>query len=177
MSRSVLLERYNALPLPTTSEEPWRFTDLRGFNPDSFTAEGQTLDMPATAMLDLDVSALATVTESAIEIDCAPDGITFEPLADHPRLHELVGWSDKFTAHNAAMWKHGLLVVVPRGLALETPLYVRITNSIDDASLFWRLLVVAEEGSRFSLIEEYASARPDVRGYSNAAVELFVEQQ
>jgi Fe-S cluster assembly protein SufD len=74
------------------------------------------------------------------------------------------------------MWKHGLLVVVPRGVELETPLYVRVTSSVDDASLFWRLLVVAEEGSRFSLIEEYSSARPDLRGYSNAAVELFVEQ-
>jgi Fe-S cluster assembly protein SufD len=36
--------------------------------------------------------------------------------------------------------------------------------------------VVAEAGSRFSLIEEYTSSRPDVAGYSNGAVELFVEQ-
>jgi Fe-S cluster assembly protein SufD len=35
---------------------------------------------------------------------------------------------------------------------------------------------VAEEGSRFSLIEEYTSASPDLAAYSNAAVELFVEQ-
>ena len=173
--RPEALERYRELPLPTTSQEPWRFTDLRGFDPDAFAAEGSTGAAGAPAMLDLDIAALATVTEGSIEIERAPDGITFEPLADHPRLHELVGWSDKFTAHNAAMWKHGLLVVVPRGVEVETPLYVRITNAIDDASLFWRLLVVAEEGSRFSLIEEYASARPDVRGYSNAAVELFVE--
>jgi Fe-S cluster assembly protein SufD len=53
---------------------------------------------------------------------------------------------------------------------------VRIVNSSADGSLFWRLLVVAEEGSRFSLIEEYASASPDLAAYSNAAVELFVEQ-
>ncbi|HLM36147.1 MAG TPA: Fe-S cluster assembly protein SufD, partial [Gaiellaceae bacterium] len=77
---------------------------------------------------------------------------------------------------NAALWQNGLLVVVPKGVELEAPLYVRIANSVDDASLFWRLLVVAEEGSRFSLIEEYTSTRPDVRGYTNAAVELFVEQ-
>ena len=59
---------------------------------------------------------------------------------------------------------------------LEQPLYVRIANSTPDGSLFWRLLVVAEEGSRFTLIEEYASAAPDLAAYSNAAVELFVEQ-
>src|SRR5207245_7823487 len=56
------------------------------------------------------------------------------------------------------------------------PLYVRIANSAEGGSLFWRLLVIAEEGSRFTLIEEYASARPDLSGYSNAVAELFVEQ-
>ena len=127
-------------------------------------------------MLDLAVSGMATVTEAGLEIERTPEGIAFEPLADHPRLHELVGWDEKFAAHNAALWEHGLLVVVPRDVVLAEPLYVRIANSADGGSLFWRLLVVAEAGSRFSLIEEYASASPELHGYSNAAVELFVEQ-
>jgi Fe-S cluster assembly protein SufD len=173
--RAELLERYHALPMPTTADEPWRFTDLRGFDPDTFDATGK--GQAPERMLDLEASGLATVTESSIEIEHRPDGVTFEPLGDHPRLHELVGWSEKFAAHNAALWQHGLLVVVPKGVELEAPLYVRIANSVDGGSLFWRLLVVAEAGSRFSLIEEYASAGPDVRGYSNAAIELFVEQE
>ncbi|MFL5937274.1 MAG: Fe-S cluster assembly protein SufD, partial [Gaiellaceae bacterium] len=127
-------------------------------------------------MLDIEVAGLATVTETSIEIGRAPDGITFEPLRDHARLQQLVGWEEKFAAHNAALWEHGLLVVVPRDTVLDQPLYVRIANSADGGSLFWRLLVVAEAGSRFTLIEEYASARPDVAGYSNAVVELFVEE-
>ena len=36
MSRTDALERYNALPLPTTKDEHWRFTDLKGFDPDAF---------------------------------------------------------------------------------------------------------------------------------------------
>jgi Fe-S cluster assembly protein SufD len=67
-------------------------------------------------------------------------------------------------------------VHVPKGVELEQPLYVRIGNSVEGGSLFWRLLVIAEEGSRFSLVEEYASASPGLSGYSNAAVELFVEE-
>ena len=59
---------------------------------------------------------------------------------------------------------------------LDKPLYVRIANSVDEGSLFWRLLVVAEEGSNFTLIEEYTSSRPDLPAYSNAVAELFVEQ-
>jgi Fe-S cluster assembly protein SufD len=176
VARPDLLERYRELPLPTTKDESWRFTDLRGFDPDSFGHDGgQTPAMPPAPMLDLSVSGMATVSENGIEIERAPDGVTFEPLRDHPRLHELVGWDEKFAAHNAALWENGLLVVAPRGVVLDEPLYVRIANSIDGASLFWRLLVVAEPGSRFSLIEEYASARADVAAYSNAVVELFVE--
>jgi Fe-S cluster assembly protein SufD len=128
-------------------------------------------------MLDLDVAALATVTEDGVSIERAPDGVTFERLSeDHQRLYSLVGWEEKFAAHNAAVWEHGLLVHVPKGLVLRQPLYVRIVNSVEEGALFWRLLVVAEEGSRVSLIEEYASARPNLHAYSNAVAELFVEQ-
>src|SRR5438067_509532 len=51
-----------------------------------------------------------------------------------------------------------------------------VTNSTEGGALFWRLLVIAEEGSRFSLIEEYASASPELVGYSNAVAEVFVDQ-
>jgi Fe-S cluster assembly protein SufD len=128
-------------------------------------------------LVDLDVSGLAHVSEAGIEIVKAPDGVRFELLDENdPRLYSLVGWNEKFAAHNAAVWKHGLLVHVPKGVVLEKPLYVRITNAVEDGSLFWRLLVVAEEQSRFTLIEEYVSVRPDLRAYTNAAAELFVEQ-
>jgi Fe-S cluster assembly protein SufD len=127
-------------------------------------------------MLDLEVAALATVSEDGITIERKPDGITFEPLRDHELLDTLVGADEKFGAHNAALWEHGLLVQVPRGVVLEQPLYVRIANSHEGGALFWRLLVVAEPESRFSVVEEYASARPDLAGYSNAVSELFVGQ-
>jgi Fe-S cluster assembly protein SufD len=175
--RSELLERYRALPMPTTTDESWRFTDLRGFDPESFAANGAGVPTPSPGLLDIDVAAVAHVGEGGIEIERAPEGVRFEPLDEnHPRLGELVGAEEKFAAHNAAVWKHGLLVEVPKGVELEQPLYVRIANSVDDGSLFWRLLVVAREQSRFTLIEEFASGRPDLGGYSNAAVELFVEQ-
>ena len=101
----------------------------------------------------------------------------FEPLSeDHELLHSLVGWDEKFAAHNAALWKHGLLVHVPRGVVLEKPLYVRIANAVEGGSLFWRLLIVAEPESRFAVIEEYTSATPELSSYSNAAVEIVVQQ-
>src|SRR6266513_1849418 len=177
MSRADALERYRELAVPGTSEEHWRFTDLRGFDPEAFSGEKAAAGTPAS-MLALDVAAEAVVTETGIEITRAPAEIRFEPLDEsHERLGALVGWQDdKFAAHNAAAWQHGLLVHVPGGLELERPLFVRVVNAIESGSLFWRLLVIAEEGSRFSLVEEYASASAGLPGYFNGVAELFVEQ-
>jgi Fe-S cluster assembly protein SufD len=182
MANPAAAERFEALPIPDTTEEAWRFTDLRGFDPASFShvpvpGQGDETVTDVPQLLDLDVAGLATVTEAGITIERAPGGITFEPLDEaDSRLYSLVGWNEKFAAHNAALWRHGLLVQVPKGLVLEQPLFVRIANAVPGAALFWRLLVVAEEGSEFTLVEEYASASPDLSGYSNAVAELFVEQ-
>src|SRR5262249_47974495 len=172
--RAALLERYQALPLPDTSMEAWRFTDLSGFDPDAFAVPNGRVPGsdpqtgPQETMLDIDAAAVATVGDGGIQIGEVPEGVTFEALTDDAeRLGSLVGADDKFTAHNAALWQHGLLVRVAKGVQLEKPLYVRIASTSADSSLFWRLLVVAEEGSRFSLIEEYVSGSPDLNAYSN----------
>jgi Fe-S cluster assembly protein SufD len=170
VARSELLERYRALPMPTTKDESWRFTDLKGFDPDALVSNGEVGRSAPGTMLALDVSGRATATPAGVEIEHAPDGIRFEPLDEaHERIGQLVGTDEKFAAHNAALWEHGLLVHVPRGVELTEPLYVRVSLP------FWRLLVIADEGSRFSLVEEYASAG-EGEAYSNAVVELFVEE-
>jgi Fe-S cluster assembly protein SufD len=171
MTRADALAAYEALPIPDTTEEHWRFTNLRGFDPEAFSGAATA---EISTMLDLDVAGHATVTADGIDISTAPEGVTFEPLSeDNDRLYSLVGWDEKFAAHNAATWKHGLLVVVRKNVQLEKPLYVRIAAT---GQTFWRLVVVAEEGARASLIEEYASPSEDTAAYSNAVTELFVEQ-
>ena len=171
------LARYQELPLPDTTEEHWRFTDLRAFDPDAFQTRPGTVPghVPAETMLDLDVAGLATISESGVSVERAPDGITFQRLDEaHERLYSLVGWDEKFAAHNAAVWQHGLLVHVSKDVQLDKPLYVRITSSADESALFWRLLVIADPGARFTLVEEIVSSKPDVHAYTNEAAELFV---
>src|SRR5919201_2970553 len=180
MARQDLLERYRALPLPTTTDEPWRFTDLKGFDPDAFVSNGEVRRQApagaAASMLELDVAGLATAGEDRIEIEQVPDGVTFESLRDHELLGTLVGADEKFAAHNAALWEHGLLIRVPKGVVLEKPLYVRISNANEGGALFWRLLVVADPESRFSVVEEFTSPSRELPGYSNAVSEVFVGQ-
>jgi Fe-S cluster assembly protein SufD len=175
VSRAELLERYQALPLPTTKDEHWRFTDLRGFDPDSFSANGSKGVESAGSILEIETSGVANVSEAGIEIERVPEGIVFEPLDEgHELLGTLVGTDEKFAAHNAAEWRHGLLVHVPAGVEIDQPLYVRVTGSVADAAQFWRLLIVAKEGARFSFIEEHASASSEIGSYSNVVSEIFV---
>jgi Fe-S cluster assembly protein SufD len=174
ITREQAAQRFDELPLPSTADEHWRFTDLRGFDPQPLDpqAEPATASRAASgAMLDLDVSGRAVMTENGLEILSAPDGITFEPLpADYPS--KLIPDDDKFALENLSRWEHGLLVRVPKGVELEQPLYVKVTSN--GGSLFWRMVVVAEEGARFTLIEDLSSIAPDTVAYTNAVVELFV---
>jgi Fe-S cluster assembly protein SufD len=171
LTRDEAAKRFAELPLPTTADEHWRFTDLRGFAPDGASAKLAQAD-GAAPMLDLAVSGRAVVTESGLEILSAPEGVTFEPLpADYPA--SIVPDDDRFAVENLARWQHGLLVHVPKGVELDQPLYVQVTSS--GGSLYWRMVVRAEEGARFTLIEDLSSAGDDVVAYTNAVVELFVE--
>jgi len=170
VTRDTAAKLFAELPLPSTADEHWRFTDLRGFDPDEVpgTSGRGTGGAP---MLDLDVAGRAAAHESGIEILSAPAGVTFEPL---PVDHEarLIPEDDRFALENLANWRHGLLVRVPKGVELDKPLYVKVTSN--GGSLYWRMVVEAEEGSRFTLIEDLSSSSPDAIAYTNAVVELFV---
>jgi Fe-S cluster assembly protein SufD len=178
LSREELRARYEALPLPDTSDEHWRFTDLAGFDPDAYDAEAAATPFEARSLLEeIELAAFVSVTEAGVQVERVAPGLRVEPLTDdHPLLGTLVGADEKFAAHNAAAWRNGLLVVVPRGTVLERPVYVRVANAAERGASLWRLLVVAEVESRATVIEEYVSAAPELASYSNAAVELFVEQ-
>jgi Fe-S cluster assembly protein SufD len=173
VTRENAAKLFAELPLPSTADEHWRFTDLRGFAPEQVPG---TL-VPGTGggpMLDLDVSGRAAVNESGIEILSAPPGITFEPLpVDYDA--RLIPEDDRFALENLAQWRHGLLVRVPKGVELDRPLYVTVTSN--GGSLYWRMVVEAEEGSRFTLIEDLSSSAPDAVAYTNAVVELFVHDR
>ena len=109
------------------------FTDRKGFDPDAFAAAAAGY------------RGRRRVGEGGIEIERAPEGIRFELLCEHELLGTLADADDKFSAYNLASWRHGHLV--PKGVVLEAPLYVKVQNAVEGGSLFWRLLIVAGSGN------------------------------
>src|SRR5437763_1549019 len=79
MSRSEILGAYEALPLPTTKDESWRFTDLRGFDPDAFTATGE--GARPERMLAIEVSGLAAVVELFVEDEAKLEYVSLQNLS------------------------------------------------------------------------------------------------
>jgi Fe-S cluster assembly protein SufD len=157
--RASARERYRALPVPTNREEAWRYTNLRGFDPDAFELQP------------------ATLTLSEVEL---PDGVVFGNLArlaaERPELVErhygsVVSAQEKFAAGNAAAWTDGVLLVVPAGVELSVPLRASVELPAEGAAIHHRTLVVLEAGARATFAEDYSST---VAGYVNTVVELVV---
>jgi len=175
MKRAAALKRYRELPLPTTAEEGWRFSDLIGFDPDAYELSETARPAEIAPLVELELAGSARIDEGGVEIVKAPEGVVFAPLDEKDkRIGTLVAAEDKLAAANAAFWRHGLLVEVPAGVELEQPLQVRIESTVPKASLPTRLLVIAGENSRFTLIEEHVSAGEDLDAFTNCAVEVRV---
>ena len=140
--------------------------------PSPAPSKGQTPETATGPMLDLDVAGLARREGESSRR--APDGITFEPLAEHhPRLHELVGGTRSSLRTTPPSGSTACSSTCPGRRPGAAALRAARERG-PKGTLFWRLLVIAREGARASLIEEYASSHPELEGYSNAAVEIFV---
>ena len=64
LTREEAAKRYDEWPLPTTADEHWRFTDLRGFDPQV----SDNVEVSDTSpMLDLAVSGRARMSEAGID--------------------------------------------------------------------------------------------------------------
>jgi Fe-S cluster assembly protein SufD len=140
-------QRVEDTPWPTGQEEEWRRTSLADLPRDA-----ALLTKPVAPSHDLD-PALAEA------------GVVFADLRDAVRSHpELVGrflgQRDTLPVHARtwalahAAWTGGTFLYVPAGVAVDSTLVVH--NRLPDGGTAWfpLTLVVAEEGSDVSLLEE-----------------------
>jgi len=150
-----------SLPLPDRKAKGWEFTDLSGLEIDSYEPAGAEAEI------------------------VAPEGVTVLPLADalsshdeliRERLGSLVPIEDPFVARNEASWRDGVLVHVPRGVAVREPIRIEAPLDRDGAALGWRTLVVLEEGAEAEVWEHWTSPSDDVDTLLNSVVELSVGQ-
>ena len=142
-------ERAAATPPPTGQEEEWRRTDLAG--------------LPRDGELLMDPPQLEVTVPGIL-----PDGVILTDLRtavrEHPdlvrrHLHSADGQASHahFWALAQAAWTGGLFCYVPRGASVDGTLVARTAMAGSTATYLPLSIVVAEEGSSVTLLEELTS--------------------
>lgn len=187
---------FGALPIPSAGTEEWRYTDLSSFDfdyqPFAAGAVAANLDEVPERILaaagvvgeraGLQIQHNSSVAVSNLDADLAARGVIFGDLdraaQEHPELVEehlgsLVPASrSKFVALHSSLRTGGTFLYVPPGVAVGLPLQTLTWLDADGAAVFPHTLIVAGEDSEVTFIDRYAS--PDLRGFSDAVVEIVV---
>jgi Fe-S cluster assembly protein SufD len=172
-------EAFEKLPMPTTKDEPWRRTDLRGLEADTFRLPSEEdqdrLPQPPSELLQPLIGEehggqiILTPTRASVELDdsLAKQGIIYINLKraqiEHPDiLEKILGQvvradEGKFAALAAAMAQQGVLVYVPKGVEVEKPLHSILWGPGTGLAHFSHLLVWLDEGASLTYVQEYAS--------------------
>ena len=148
--RGEWLDRALSTPWPTGLEEEWRRTSLK--------------DLPRSGKLLEEAEFRPELPDDRL----LDRGVVFTDLASAARDHgdllrQYLGTAEPVPSHTAfwalsmAGWTGGTFLFVPRGLEVDGTLIARITQPRSDVTFLPHTLVVAEEGSSVTLLEETVS--------------------
>lgn len=188
--RGAALERANALSVPTTRDEEWRFTDLSALTRLQLRAAGAPPEVSAEALRPFRVpEAGATlvfvdgVFAPALSRHGSQPGVRVVALAEalksdaqrlEPWLARLADFEQNvFAALNTAHLREAAVVLVSRGVKCDQPVHVLHLATQAGAAAYPRCLVVAERESECLVIEEYAGLAEEAY-FTNAVTEIAI---
>jgi len=151
------------LPLPDAKKKGWEFTDLTSLDLDAYEPAGGTVGLEDGGAAE--AGALVLPLEVALQE-------RGETLQEH--LGSLVSIGDPFVARNDASWESGVLVYVPSGVRVPEPIEISAIQSASGTALYWRTLIILEEGAEAEVWEGYGSEDDELDALLNAVVELRV---
>lgn len=193
--RRSAMARFSELGFPTTHEEDWRFTNVAPIAETSFRLAEDGLVEPTRRELeqfgfsDLEGIRLVFVNgryEPGLSwLQPLPEGVKVGSLAhelttDPGTLEQHLGryddyQHDAFCALNTAFMEDGAFVHIPRRTVLSEPISLLYLSSptASPAITHPRNLIVAEDESQATILEDYVSLNGDVH-FSNAVTEMVV---
>lgn len=154
------------LVLPSRARHLWKYTNPARFLPASDPTAPVPVAVPEQWRLDDPAAAAALVAAGQIRLvhlseEARRAGVVVEDL-HRGGAADLLGTAVPPThgvveAINAAAWRGGVLVRVPRGVTLEEPIRLRLLAGPGGAVAVPRVLVVAEPGSSFEVLEGHTA--------------------
>ena len=189
--RAAALERANALSVPTTRDEEWRFTDLTPLTklqvqPAEAAVKVSATDIAAHAVPEAAMRLVFVDGMPAPELaqqGALPAGVTVIALSDaikshaaliEPHLAKLAGAEQElFTALNTAFLQHGVFIRLAKDAQLKAPIHLLFVAAGNGVAAYPRCLIVAESGAEACVIEDYV-ALGDEAYLTNAVTEIAV---
>ncbi|MFM9045596.1 MAG: Fe-S cluster assembly protein SufD [Solirubrobacterales bacterium] len=150
------------LPLPDRKVKGWEFTSLDGLELEGYSAS----------------PAGATIDGGDGEVTVMPLAEAIEQHTDLVEAHlgSLVAADDPFVARNEAEWTDGVFIHVPEGIVVDQPIRIGLDLDQAGAAVYWRTLVVLEEGASAEVWEDYRSSDDGTDALLNTVVEVSVGQ-
>ncbi|MFH1636568.1 MAG: Fe-S cluster assembly protein SufD [Chloroflexota bacterium] len=188
-------EAFERLPYPTTQDEPWRRTDIRGLD-GSVMLPGQAAcaglpPVPRALLTPLagdqpagQITLLPGGIEKSLNPEIARKGVIFTDIETAAReypdllagaLGQIVKPEDgKFAALTAALAQNGIIAYVPRGVQIERPLHSVMWAAGAGLAHFSHLIIWVEDGASLTYVHEAASPYGDKQTLHSGIIEIHV---
>lgn len=180
------------LPKPDkTKIQNWNFTDfpVHAVKDEQLTGLAE-LPQDARALIDIEgqkniyVQRNNTPAYVKLSDELSGQGVIltdiFTAAREHSELLQKYFMSDavkvdehKLTALHAAFMNGGAFVYVPKGVEVKEPVQVLFLHDSEDVSLFNHVIVVAEDNSSLTYVENYLSLTSESNGQANIISEVF----
>ncbi|MCM3019590.1 Fe-S cluster assembly protein SufD [Priestia megaterium] len=181
-----------ALPKPDkTNISKWNFTAF-----DKHTSQASTIssvdELPEVVKALIDTEAVKnlyvqrdqTAAYSTLTEELKSQGVIFTDIQtaakEHSDLVEKYFMKDgvkvdehRLTALNAALLNGGVFVYVPKNVEVQEPLQAVFVREDEGAALFNHVIVVAEDNSSVTYVENYIATAEESNGVVNIVTEVF----
>jgi Fe-S cluster assembly protein SufD len=175
-------DRFSEMGFPTTHDEDWRFTNISAIVQTNFQLNGSGNRLPTSHQIKTfrvaGAASQLVFVDGRFSLELSslgklPKGITVANLAAQiaspnadgsqalePYLGRYLNIQrDSFSALNTAFIEDGAFIHIAKGAVLEAPIHLLFVSTAHDVPVMVhpRNLIVAEEGSRATVIEDYMS--------------------
>lgn len=185
------LAAFKELGFPGLRNEAWRGTRVRpiaekdfvpveGYSPNGFgvdalrTATFEDHDCRRIVVVDghyaAELSSVCNLPEGVI-ITSLGDALLNSPDSVEPFLGKTAGLTNPFVALNTAFIRDGVFMHIAGGVEVKEPIHFAFASTRKDTMTHPRVLIVAERGSRATIVESYVGTGGDY--LTNAVSEIF----
>lgn len=189
--RADAIDCVSAQRLPTKRDEEWRFTDISTLTRLPYRSSNPVTD--SFQIQDIEQLYLTEAKNRLVFVDghyapqlsylADPEILTFgnlqSLLPSHQKLLEShlgrhATFEDNvFTALNTAFLSDAAVIAVPRNRSVDEPIHLLFLATQSEVTSYSRCLIVAEEGSNVTLVEEYRALK-DESYITNTVAEFYL---